>query len=456
MRKDFGGVRKLTKLYIAALTAIAFLVISGGLLMQAALNRQRDDSRVVNIAGRQRMLSQKLSKEAILIGQNPPKKEIYLPMLESTLSLWKKSSRGLLYGDPELKLPGRNSAAVLQMFEDIEIPFNNIGNAASEILKTQSGSVTSIDRQIEIILEEEPLFLEGMTRIVFQYDQEAKSRVVRSQGIERVLLWAAVFVLILEGLFVFRPAVRKLSRTLIDLKQEQARTQRFTRRLQSQNLKLNRAFKEILDISEQERRRIALDLHDHLSQEISGIFCMTKALQKKINSKYSGEFSELENINGLISGAMNHTREIARGLYPITVDGDGLLDKLRDLSAHTEKFFQVHCRLFLPDRAPAVEQKQATHLYCIIREAIHNSIRHGKAKSIRVHVYENDKLIGISVADDGIGFTQDAGDSEGHQGLGIRIMKYRSELISGRLDFSKNELGGMTVTCEIREAPHGA
>ncbi len=457
MRKELGGVRNLSMLYISALTLIALLVMSGEFWMQYALDQQTSDSRVVNIAGRQRMLSQKLSKEAMLIAQNPSARKIHNPMFEDTLKLWQKSYAGLLRGDSKMGLPGKNSPAVLQMFETIEKSFTGMVHAALEILRVQtaqnSAETESLIRgSVETLLLEEPHFLQGMNRIVFQYDLEAKSRVARSKRVEWLLLWAALFVLILEGLFIFRPAVRKLSRTLIELKQEQARTRRIARRLQLQNRKLNQVFTENLDISEQERRRIALDLHDHLSQEISGISCMTKALQKKINLKYSGEWPELENINGLINGAMDHTREIARGLYPMTVDGDGLLDKLKDLSAHTEKVFGVHCRFISPDILPAVDQKNATHLYCIVREAIHNSIRHGKAKSIRLAVYEKDNAFGVSVADDGTGFS---GAGEFQQGLGIRIMKYRSELINGQLNFSKNELGGTTVTCEVLEVPHG-
>lgn len=442
MEKEFGIIRKLSRLYIAALTVIAVLVISGQLLLQNALNRQIDDSRVVNIAGRQRMLSQKLAKEAMKLqgGQEGDSET-----LKETLQLWQMSYDGLLRGNASIGLPGKNSETVLQMFRDIEKPFHEIADAASRIVETSPQNTISeravTAEAVNRMLVHEPLFLLGMNQIVFQYDKEAKSRVKHSKQIEQLLTWIALFVLLLEGFFVFRPAVRKLSNTLVHLKKERERTERL-------NEKLNQALKEILDISEQERRRIAQDLHDRLGQEISGMACLTKVLQKKLESRQAPESLDMLEVNQLMTQALSHSREIARGLYPIAIDGDGLVDKLKDLAASTEKIFRVQCRLTSPNRLSPVRQKQATHLYCIIQEAIRNSIRHGKAKCIRVSVYEKENSIGVSVSDDGVGFPPD----QSAQGLGIRIMKYRSELIQGRLSFSKSESGGAAVTCEIEPA----
>ena len=446
MRKELEAARKLSKLYIAALAAIALLVISGELLMQQALDRQTNDSRVVNIAGRQRMLSQKLSKEAMLIHQAkiPSQRKAHLRKFSNTLELWQRASQGLLHGNKEMGLPGKNSVKVSQMFDAVKGPFESMGKAASDILRTRGQK--PIGRAVGIILQKEPLFLEGMNQIVFQYDQEAKSRVQMSKRIEWFLLWSALFVLLLEGFFLFRPAVRKLSRTLIHLKKERARAERLAGQLQIQNQKLKQAFTEIVEISEQERRRIAQDLHDQVSQEISGISCMVKALQKKMEARSIEGFTDLTDVSQLITETLAHTRDIARGLYPITIDGDGLRDKLKDLLANIEKMFQIHCRLTVPEHALPVQQHYATHLYCIIQEAIHNAVRHGKAKSIHVKVNEQGSLIRVSIADDGTGFPF---RQEGEQGLGLRIMKYRSELIRGQLNFSKNELGGVTVICEI-------
>lgn len=400
--------------------------------MQSALTRQINDSRVVNIAGRQRMLSQKLSKETLLIRESktPEGRAEHGARLAGTLALWQKSRDGLLSGNGELGLEGKNSSKILQMFADIYPSFMAMKTAAQEISEAvKDGSLENsqkIQSAAAVILAHEPAYLKGMDQIVFQYDQEAKSRVKWSKRAEWFILWSALIVLFLEGLFIFRPAVSALGKTLA---------------------KLQQALIEILDISEQERRRVAQELHDRLCQEISGISCLTRAFQKKIEAKYAEKFQDLEEVQALIEELLEHTRGVARDLYPITIDGDGLADKLKDLSERTEKIFQVSCRLVSSGSALPVKQDEATHLYCIVQEAILNSIRHGKAKSIQVAMYEKGESVGISIADDGTGFSV---PEKEHQGLGLRIMKYRSELISGSLVFSRNAMGGTTVTCEIK------
>jgi hypothetical protein len=109
---------RLGTLYILALSAIATVVIIGQVLIQLHLRDQLTDSRVVNVAGRQRMLSQNITKNALLLRADQPQREReeILSNLRSVTNLWKRSQDALLNGNDSLNLPGHNSEKVQGMF----------------------------------------------------------------------------------------------------------------------------------------------------------------------------------------------------------------------------------------------------------------------------------------------------------------------------------------------------
>jgi len=213
----FSPVRKLTWLYVSALTSIAIMAIAGQALIQSMLAQQKHDAYVVNIAGRQRMLSQKLSKSALALefGGDPLGRDARRRELSEVIGLWERSHLGLQLGDDKLGLPGENSAEVRRMFAGIEPTHREMLAAAKAIL--QSTDAVEVARQIGVILQNESKFLPGMDHIVFQYSSESGQRVMRVAYLEALLLLVTLVVLALEGLFVFRPAARRLRSTIEEL-----------------------------------------------------------------------------------------------------------------------------------------------------------------------------------------------------------------------------------------------
>jgi nitrate/nitrite-specific signal transduction histidine kinase len=189
----------------------------GQALIQTSLQTQESDSHVVNIAGRQRMLSQRITKAVLaLVSPNDPvRPEARKNELEKVIKLWEKSHTGLQFGDQELGLPGDNSVEVMRMFSLIEEPQHAMVAAARRALSATDR--VTLATAAQVLLENEARFLEGMDRIVFQYDAEAHQRVQRLSRIELVLLFGTLVVLVLEGLFVFRPAALRLRRVIEDL-----------------------------------------------------------------------------------------------------------------------------------------------------------------------------------------------------------------------------------------------
>src|SRR4051812_37438421 len=108
MAEISGGaspVRKLTVLYVTAFSSIAAMAIVGQILIQSMLAQQKHDAYVVNIAGRQRMLSQKLSKSALALSSqsDPLSRDARRRELTEVVKLWERSHLGLQLGDEQLQ-----------------------------------------------------------------------------------------------------------------------------------------------------------------------------------------------------------------------------------------------------------------------------------------------------------------------------------------------------------------
>ncbi len=205
--------------YAIALLAVAVLVVVGQILVQVALTRQETDARTINVAGRQRMLSQKIAKCALAVMNplDPHSPAEHARILAADLALWRQSQLGLLHGDEELGLRGEPSAEVEKLFGELQPNFDAISAAAGGLvveLESEPVDRGQAERYAAVVLEHEDDFLRKMDEIVFTYDREAHARVVDLRRIEIALTLAALLVLALEALFIFKPAIKRLRKTV--------------------------------------------------------------------------------------------------------------------------------------------------------------------------------------------------------------------------------------------------
>jgi two-component system sensor kinase FixL len=202
--------------------------------------------------------------------------------------------------------------------------------------------------------------------------------------------------------------------------------------------------KEILDITERERELIGQEMHDGMGQVLTGIAVKCKGLALNLKSKSLDESQEAIVISKLANKAIAQTRDLARMLYPVDIETGGLISALKALASATEKTMGVRCR-FKCDKSVSVKNLvEAKQIYRIVQEAITNAVRHGKAKSISINLRVTKKGTVLSVKNDGLDFPKLLPRKKG---LGLKIMKYRTELIGGSLDIRKGGKGGTVVTC---------
>jgi signal transduction histidine kinase len=203
--------------------------------------------------------------------------------------------------------------------------------------------------------------------------------------------------------------------------------------------------KEIIEISDRERRRIGQDLHDGLCQHLAGIELMSQVLEQKLSRRSKTAANRVGEIARYVRDAISQTRSLARGLSPVTLESEGLMSALHELAANTEKMFGVVCRLECAEpvlfRDPAV----ATHLYRIAQEAASNAIKHGKATQITIKLEKLRDQTALTILDNGLGFPS----VRPNTGMGLAIMKSRAGTIGASLALDNRPGGGARVRCSV-------
>ena len=211
--------------------------------------------------------------------------------------------------------------------------------------------------------------------------------------------------------------------------------------------------KEILEISDREQRRIGQDLHDGLCQHLAGIELLSQVLAQKLEPKSKIHARQVNEIAGHVRDAISHTRSLARGLSPVTIESEGLTSALNELATNTEKIFRVACRCDFDQPVAIHDHAAATHLFRIAQESVSNAIKHGKASRVAISLRTERGRVILKISDNGSGFARQPAN---HKGMGLRIMQSRASMIGGTMAIESNGGGGVDVTCAVPEKGAGS
>ncbi len=218
---DTISFKNLRRLYLFALLTIAITVLLSQLLIQYNLNSQLSDSRIINISGKQRMLSQKLTKEVLILNfvTDTAKKNEEINSINETLSLWKITHFNLEKGNDSLGFPKEKSATLSVLFKAIKPNFDSIVNATTHFLENKKLNTKKSENQklVQAILENQVIFLSKMNQIVDEYDKEALEKVTLQSKTEYAILIFTLLVLLLEFLFIFKPTNQKVEKLISKL-----------------------------------------------------------------------------------------------------------------------------------------------------------------------------------------------------------------------------------------------
>jgi signal transduction histidine kinase len=257
-------------------------------------------------------------------------------------------------------------------------------------------------------------------------------------------VWNALILMVFYFIVVWLlTSLRSLQREL------EARVRQRTQALTQEMAERQRLEEEILRVSEREQRRIGHELHDSLCQHLTATALAGEVLGGRLAAKSLPEAADAAKVVELVEDGITLARNLARGLYPVEMEAEGLMDAFLDLAVNITKGAKVHC-VFECD-APVLVQNDAaaTHLYRIAQEAVRNALQHGKPKRIGVTLAERGGFVTLTVEDDGVGVPETPHKSAG---LGVRIMAHRAAMMGGSLAVEPGPTGGTIVTCSVPQA----
>jgi signal transduction histidine kinase len=239
--------------YMLALGAIASIIVTGQVLIQSHLKKQAGDSRVINVAGKQRMLSQKIVKTILLLNSaDTLQKRELINDLRNSLLLWEVAQKGLVNGNDSLQLQGTPSTEALQLLNEVDKHFTPMDQSGRMLLAgfEKHAVPANAAMHVKTILAEEPYFLNGMEAVVFQFDSEAKEKVDLLSRIEFALLIISLLVILAEIIFIFRPTATNVNRTVDKLLRSEKDSQKMSNEIRDLYVSLEKSYEQIAHINQ--------------------------------------------------------------------------------------------------------------------------------------------------------------------------------------------------------------
>ena len=204
-------VKRLTRTYILALFALAMTAIVGQVVIQRTLSTAKKDGHAIDLAGRQRMLSERIVKNALL-SQN--KELVYARRLDAreklaeSIDQLRYTHRAFRFGDEEIEIQAISQPILLSLFDELQPSFEKLISNANEVATAEVDGDTK--DQIISLEDQQCHFVKLMNEIVVRMSTESAKKVSLASNIEYWLLGITLCLLLSEGIFVFYPAVEQV------------------------------------------------------------------------------------------------------------------------------------------------------------------------------------------------------------------------------------------------------
>jgi two-component system, NarL family, sensor histidine kinase UhpB len=219
------------------------------------------------------------------------------------------------------------------------------------------------------------------------------------------------------------------------------------------NLELEEAIKdrqrlehELLEITEKERRRIGLDLHDDLGQKLTGIMLMIKGLEVGLRRKGLPDADDAKKIEGLMQQTVQHASNVAHDMASSDVPNEDLTSALTVLASNIKELFDISCIFKTEGSIPPLEKNVIMQFYKITQEAGTNAVKHGKARQVGINLTGEPGRLVLTIRNNGLPFPSMI---DQRKGMGLRIMNYRANTIGASFEVKPGNPKGTLVTCSL-------
>lgn len=257
-------------------------------------------------------------------------------------------------------------------------------------------------------------------------------------GNKQIYLTTSVFPLTVEGGAVHGICV---------ISDDQTQLNAIERNLTLRNQDVAELSEKLISSQEDERRRIARDLHDGVNQDVASLSVELGMLAGASEGTKSDIQSALTELAHRAMDISEQVRRLSHAIHPAALETMGLADALRSFALETAKRGGVKLE-FRIDDIPKRPQHEATCIYRVAQEAVQNALKHAGASEIRLLVQADSDRLVLTVTDDGIGFDT----SKAASGIGLIGMRERARIAGGQLDLWSEPGAGTRVTLNVKLA----
>jgi signal transduction histidine kinase len=214
--------------------------------------------------------------------------------------------------------------------------------------------------------------------------------------------------------------------------------------------------RRVVQAQEAERGRVALELHDHITQLICAVLVRSQVLADQLSARDGPLQQEAIKLRELLGQTAQAVERISRDLRPSVLTELGLVAVLRDTTKEFAERTGVAIKLAcveLPARLPADTELT---IYRILQEALRNVEQHARARHVTVCLKQQGDFVQLAIDDDGIGFDPDHHPARrnGKGGLGLLSMRERANYVGGDLKVKSVPRAGTEIEVRI-PLPHG-
>jgi signal transduction histidine kinase len=170
-------------------------------------------------------------------------------------------------------------------------------------------------------------------------------------------------------------------------------------------------------------------------------------LQANLEKEMPAHAREVLELQEMVRQSVEQTRNLAHGFYPVDLVRLGLMPALKLIAAGATRTFGVACAVEANGAGELpIGGQAAIQLFRIGQEALHNAVRHGQASRVVLRLSAGRGVLTLSVRDDGVGCPAGL---DRVRGMGLRIMRYRAQMIGGEVQFLNRPRGGASVICTM-------
>jgi signal transduction histidine kinase len=225
--------------------------------------------------------------------------------------------------------------------------------------------------------------------------------------------------------------------------------------LAQESKELERALSNMVRVQEEERSRIAADMHDGVVQMMVGSLCELQAAMAHFPDEGEMVGAKHEKARALIRDSITELRRVIFDLRPITLDVAGLVPAVESLVEDLQQMYAPRLEFHLDGTPCRFPPEVEIGAYRIIQEALNNALKHSDAASVEINTRFLNGMLQIRVSDDGKGFSLEEASSIYGKNAGLIGMRERARSLGGKLTVSSLPGRGTVVSTEIPCRPRG-